>query len=52
MLLGPHFVRVIMQSTYSALVGMIIIATVLTPVLLKKTYDKTKPEETPEPPMK
>lgn len=36
---------VITQSTYSAIIGMIIMTTILTPILLKKAYDNEAPEE-------
>ena len=37
----------IAQSTYAAILGMIMITTVLAPVLLRKAYDKEPPEESP-----
>jgi Kef-type K+ transport system membrane component KefB len=48
---------VISQSVYSAIIGMIIITTIITPIMLKRSYDKTPPQEekpltpqeTPEP---
>jgi Kef-type K+ transport system membrane component KefB len=42
--------QAISQSTYSAIVGMVIITTILTPILLKVVYDKDKPKEPPSPP--
>ncbi len=35
----------ISQSIYSAILGMIMITTILTPILLKKSYAKEEPEE-------
>jgi Kef-type K+ transport system membrane component KefB len=35
---------VITQSIYSAIIGMIMITTMITPILLKLSYDKTPPE--------
>jgi Kef-type K+ transport system membrane component KefB len=35
---------IILQSTYSAIVGMVMITTVITSILLKRSYDKTKPK--------
>jgi Kef-type K+ transport system membrane component KefB len=47
---------VISQSIYSAIIGMIIITTIITPIMLKRSYDKYPQketqlslEETPEP---
>jgi len=39
---------VINQSTYAAIIGMIIITTILAPILLKRSYDKTKTTVTPQ----
>jgi Kef-type K+ transport system membrane component KefB len=36
----------ITQSTYAAILGMIMITTVLAPLLLRRAYDKDPPEET------
>lgn len=36
---------VISQSIYSAIIGMIIITTILTPILLKRAYDKSSKNE-------
>ena len=35
------------QSTYAAILGMIMITTVLAPILLRRAYDKEPPEEAP-----
>jgi Kef-type K+ transport system membrane component KefB len=37
----------ITQSTYAAILGMIMITTVLAPILLRRSYDKEPPEEAP-----
>ena len=37
----------ITQSTYAAILGMIMTTTILAPILLRKTYDKEPPEEAP-----
>jgi Kef-type K+ transport system membrane component KefB len=37
----------ISQSTYAAILGMIMITTVLAPILLRRAYDKEPPEEAP-----
>jgi Kef-type K+ transport system membrane component KefB len=37
----------ISQSTYAAILGMIMITTVLAPILLRRAYDKDPPEEVP-----
>ncbi len=36
---------VISQSVYSAIIGMIIITTIITPIMLKRSYDKTSQQE-------
>jgi Kef-type K+ transport system membrane component KefB len=37
----------ITQSTYAAILGMIMITTVLAPILLRRAFDKEPPEEAP-----
>jgi Kef-type K+ transport system membrane component KefB len=37
----------ITQGTYAAILGMIMITTVLAPILLRRSYDKEPPEEAP-----
>jgi len=41
---------VITQSTYAAIIGMVIITTILTPILLERAYEKNTPKETITPP--
>jgi Kef-type K+ transport system membrane component KefB len=36
---------VISQSVYAAIIGMIIITTIITPIMLKRSYDKSSKEE-------
>ncbi len=36
---------VISQSIYSAIIGMIMVTTILAPIWLKKSYDKEGPSE-------
>jgi Kef-type K+ transport system membrane component KefB len=33
--------QIITQSVYDAIIGMVIVTTILTPILLKRAYDKT-----------
>ena len=44
--------QIISQSTYDAIIGMVIVTTVIAPILLKRAYDKTPvpQEETNEEP--
>jgi len=39
----------ITQSTYAAILGMIMITTILAPILLRRSYDKDPPEEVTNP---
>jgi Kef-type K+ transport system membrane component KefB len=36
---------IISQSIYAAIIGMVMVTTVLPPILLKKSYDNVPPEE-------